>query len=265
MAVPKRKVSKARRDKRRSSVWKLTTPTPVSYTHLDVYKRQVQFDKYPEKEVLGFDAVQGWEAVRAQLKKAAGTHGVLTAEFYPGVHREELVAELSKLGFPMFDAERCAISDDAYQQLIAPFVTQDRVFGVMNTLRLEDVYSAEKLAALGQELAACGGPAVVYGTGASLAAPQGTLIYFDMPRWEIQCRFRDGLKNWKTDNAREEKLRKFKRGFFVEWRMADRKKKELLEKIAYAVDTVVPGVPKMVSGAGLRAGLAKLSLSLIHI
>ena len=219
----------------------------------------VQFDKYPEKEVQGFDAVQGWEAVRTQLKKAAGTHGVLTAEFYPGVHREELVAELSKLGFPMFDAERCAISDDAYQQLIAPFVTQDRVFGVMNTLRLEDVYSAEKLAALGQELAACGGPAVVYGTGASLAAPRGTLIYFDMPRWEIQCRFRDGLKNWKTDNAREEKLRKFKRGFFVEWRMADRKKKELLEKIAYAVDTVVPGVPKMVSGAGLRAGLAKLS------
>ncbi len=27
MAVPKRKVSKARRDKRRSSVWKLTAPT----------------------------------------------------------------------------------------------------------------------------------------------------------------------------------------------------------------------------------------------
>jgi large subunit ribosomal protein L32 len=29
MAVPKRKVSKARRDKRRSSVWKLTAPALV--------------------------------------------------------------------------------------------------------------------------------------------------------------------------------------------------------------------------------------------
>lgn len=29
MAVPKRKVSKARRDKRRGSVWKLTAPTLV--------------------------------------------------------------------------------------------------------------------------------------------------------------------------------------------------------------------------------------------
>ena len=219
----------------------------------------VRFDKYPEKEVQGVEAVTGWDAIRAQLNEAAGEHGILTAEFYPGVHRDELVAELSKLGIPMFDAERCAISDEEYQQLIAPFVTEDRVFGVMNTLRLEDVYQQEKLADLRRELAACGGPAIVYGTGASLAAPQGTLLYFDLPRWEIQCRFRDGLKNWKTDNAQEEKLRKFKRGFFVEWRMADRKKKELLGQIAYAVDTVVPGAPKMVSGAGLRAGLAKLS------
>ena len=34
MAVPKRHLSKARRDKRRSNVWKLEAPAPVSYTHL---------------------------------------------------------------------------------------------------------------------------------------------------------------------------------------------------------------------------------------
>ena len=33
MAVPKRKVSKARRDKRRSSVWKLTAPTLTKWTY----------------------------------------------------------------------------------------------------------------------------------------------------------------------------------------------------------------------------------------
>ena len=40
MAVPKRKTSSARQNKRRSNVWKLSAPAPVSYTHLDVYKRQ---------------------------------------------------------------------------------------------------------------------------------------------------------------------------------------------------------------------------------
>ena len=38
MAVPKRKVSKSRRDKRRSSVWKLKSPTLVRCSHCTAYK-----------------------------------------------------------------------------------------------------------------------------------------------------------------------------------------------------------------------------------
>ena len=37
MAVPKRKVSKARRDKRRSSVWKLQAPTLVACPKCGAY------------------------------------------------------------------------------------------------------------------------------------------------------------------------------------------------------------------------------------
>ena len=39
MAVPKRRVSKARRDKRRSNVWKLDAPTLVKCTKCGDYKR----------------------------------------------------------------------------------------------------------------------------------------------------------------------------------------------------------------------------------
>lgn len=217
------------------------------------------FDKYPEKKVPGFGAVQGWDAVRSVLRAAAAQSGVLTAEFYPGVYREELVEELGKLGFAMFDAETCTISDAAYQQRIAEFVTDDRVFGVMNTLRLEDVYRPEALEAMRAEIQACSGPVLVYGTGASLVAPDGVLVYFDMPRWEIQCRFQKGMKNWKTDNAEEEKLRKVKRGYFIEWRMADRRKKKLFDRMDYVVDTVIPQQPKLVAGEGFRAGLEQLA------
>ena len=37
MAVPKRKVSKARRDKRRSNVWKLETPSIVACPNCGAY------------------------------------------------------------------------------------------------------------------------------------------------------------------------------------------------------------------------------------
>ena len=39
MAVPKRRVSKARRDKRRSSVWKLNAPELVKFPKCGEYKR----------------------------------------------------------------------------------------------------------------------------------------------------------------------------------------------------------------------------------
>lgn len=221
--------------------------------------RKTNFDKYPEKRIEGFEALQGWESIRARLRETVGERGTLVAEFYPGVNREELTRELGKLGFAMFDAEVCAISDAEYQEMTADFVTDDRVFGVMNTLRLEDVYRQEKLEAMRREIEACDGPVLVYGTGASLVTDQGTLLYFDMPRWEIQCRFQQGMKNWKTDNENEEKLRKFKRGFFLEWRMADRRKKALFERMDYVLDTVVPESPKMVSGQGMRTGLDRLA------
>ena len=217
------------------------------------------FDKYPEKRVAGYTAVEGWEAVCQTLQEAAAHAGVLTAEFYPGVDRAEILTELSRLGYRMFDAECCTIPDEEYQRRIAEFVTDDRVFGIMNTLRLEDVYRPEALQALREQIAACPGPVIVYGTGASLVMPDSLVIYFDMPRWEIQCRYQKGMKNWKTDNADEEKLRKFKRGYFVEWRMADRRKKKLLEQIGYVVDTVIPNRPKMVAGDGFRRGLELLA------
>ncbi len=39
MAVPKRKTSKARRDKRRSNVWKLSAPTLVKCSRCGAFKR----------------------------------------------------------------------------------------------------------------------------------------------------------------------------------------------------------------------------------
>lgn len=100
------------------------------------------------------------------------------------------------------------------------------------------------------------GPVIVYGVGASLIAPEGLLVYVDLTRWEITLRFRAGLRNWKTDNADEDPLRKIKRGYFFEWRIADRLKRSLHERIDFLMETNVPGSPKMVDGDAYRAGLA---------
>lgn len=60
MAVPKRRVSKARRDKRRSNVWKLDTPNLVKCSNCGEYKMPHRVCRscgfYNGKEVVKKDA-----------------------------------------------------------------------------------------------------------------------------------------------------------------------------------------------------------------
>ncbi len=224
--------------------------------------RYHNFDKYPEKKVEGYQAFEGWEALREKIMGEASSP-VIVAELYPGVCKEEVVKGLEGTGACLLDAERCSLDDEAYHRLIDPFLTDDRVFGIMNTLKLDNVYDPEKIKQMREEadrLVQAGNKVILYGVGAALVAgDDAEVVYFDMPRWEIQCRFKRGMTNWKTDNADGDKLKKFKQGFFVEWRMADRLKKKLFWRMKWVVDTVEPGKPKMVSGEGFRAGLRLLA------
>ena len=60
MAVPKRKTSKARRDKRRSSVWKLDMPTLVEckqcHTKITPHRVCASCGYYNGKEVIKIEA-----------------------------------------------------------------------------------------------------------------------------------------------------------------------------------------------------------------
>ena len=217
-------------------------------------KNKGQFDKYPEKIVEGYRGVAGWQNICDQLQ-AISKNGVLVAEFYPGVNAAEIVDNLKTIGGQMFNAEDCMITDEEYHARIKPYLTEDRVFGIMNTLCLEDVYSLDKIQAMQKEVQSGEGLKILYGTGASLITQADVLVYFDMSRWELQCRYKNGASNWHTDNCDEDKLKRYKQGFFVEWRMADRKKRQLLDKIDFIVDTIHVNEPKMVCGDGFRVGL----------
>lgn len=219
------------------------------------------YDKYPAKEIKGFTAVSGYDAIVEELKKAVYGKGrqVIVLETYTEVDQAEILAGLTGLGATVFWAEDCTISDRAYQDYIRQYVTDDRVFGIMNTLNIKDFYMKEKVDLMRKRIAETDGLILVYGVGASLICEGDILIYADLARWEIQCRFAKGQPNWKTHNTGAPKLAKFKQGFFVEWRMADRLKKKLFSRIDFLLDTNVKDQPKMVSGDGFRAGLETFS------
>ena len=211
------------------------------------------YDKYPALKIEGYTALEGYEAIAKELM--ASDKKIIVFDCYPEVDQAEVEKGLASLGATWFHTDDCMMEKEAYAAFIRPFVTDDRVFGVMNALKLTDILVKEKAEAMKAAIDATEGKICVIGVGASLITSGDTLVYLDLARWEIQCRFKQGATNWHTDNADANKLAKFKQGFFVEWRMADRHKRAVMKKADYLLDTNIPNTPKMVSGEGWRSGL----------
>ena len=213
--------------------------------------------------VQGYDdqAWQGWESLSAtlRLRASAASRTVLVVDCYPGVRLDELEQRLlpSLNATRVLNVESARRDEQALHDLLARNLTDDRVFGVLSCHHLEEFFNADKLHQLRQQVdAVTEGLIVIYGPGAALVHPGDVLVYADMPRWEIQQRMRhDGLGNWGADNQDEDILRRYKRAFFIEWRVFDRHKTPLLKRADYLLDTTQKEAPTLVSGEALRAAL----------
>ncbi len=200
---------------------------------------------------------QGASAIGAALRRAMQGHKVLCVECYPGVDQEEVLACLQPLGAQLilhsddlaFEPEKM---DAVLEQDLLP---EDPVFGIMTVRRLKDFFYPDKIREARRRIQAADGPVVVYGVGASLVHPGDVQVVADITRWEIQLRYRRGLSNWRTARTDLPKLKKYKRGFFAEWRWADREKDHLLNTMDFYLDMTTQGSPAMVDGASYREAL----------
>lgn len=223
------------------------------------------YDRYPEKVITGAEgeAAEGWTAIcEAIRKKAAGHERTLVAvDCYPGADIREITDGLMGLNpVQVFFSGEIFISDREYVAETAGLLTGDRVFGVMSCRHLEDFVDGEAMEKMRRRIAAAGdGIVLIIGVGAWLVAGADILVYADMARWEIQTRMKQGMCNWKTDNSGEDFTKKFKRGYFLEWRLADRHKKNLLPIMDFLLDTNVKGQPGMVTGKGFRQALEQFA------
>ena len=200
---------------------------------------------------------QGAPAIGAALRGAMQGHKVLCVECYPGVDQEEVLACLQPVGAQLvvhsddlaFEPEKM---DAVLEQDLLP---EDPVFGIMTVRRLKDFFYPDKIREARSRIQAADGPVVIYGVGASLVHPGDVQVVADITRWEIQLRYRRGLSNWRTARTDLPKLKKYKRGFFAEWRWADREKDHLLNTMDFYLDMTTQGSPAMVDGASYREAL----------
>lgn len=228
-----------------------------------IFKEQGMYNLKPENIVKKYElALEGnnsiGEYLNREIEKISSKDKMIVFELYPGTNIQEFERNLlSKIEF-----DNKILSDDYFidakdtNEKIKDNITDDRVLGVMSHYNFKDFLKED--ASL--DLDSLKGTTVVYGTGASVVSPQNDLlIYGDLARWEIQLRYRAGMANWHQANEDEDQLRKFKRGYFFDWRVADKQKEKLFSKIDFILDTNENNNPKLISGEDFRNALTSLT------
>lgn len=222
-----------------------------------------KYDRFPKTKIKGYDnfAYEGWDRILKEINKEFDNKKILVVDCYPGTNEKELKVNLIDKLSPntVISMEDIFFDKDKLNELMEKNLTDDRVRGVVYYGTINDFISDEKLQQAKKKIENTQGKVVVYGFGASLVTKGDILVYSDMARWEIQLRYRNGMPNYKQDNYDEDVLIKYKRGFFIEWRIADKHKASLYEDIDFYLDTNKQGNPKMVIGEGFREGLKQMT------
>ncbi|GAB3650207.1 class I mannose-6-phosphate isomerase [Echinicola sediminis] len=219
-------------------------------------KTKSNFDKFPSIQVEG-ELQKGWDNILAFLE-SRGRNKLIAIECYHGVYGQELKNA--------FEGKACFIDTNALFKdeeevihLTRQDVTEDAIFGFMTRLQLADFLDENKVKSMRDKLSGEEGTIVVCGPGALLFAPDAAIkIYADMARWEIQQRMRrKEVNGLGVKNCSEAFNLQYKRGFFVDWRVCDKFKKEWFFKCDYLLDTNKANAPKLVSMETIEKGLSQ--------
>ncbi len=228
--------------------------------------KKSNFDKFPRINIKGHTCTQGWKNIADKLQAAINGKQdekiIIAIECYHGIYTAELVAQFQEHipSAELFDASTAMQPGEEIEKMVYPYVTDDPVFGYMAPLNLPDFFDVKKIAWLQNKVHSVEkGICIVYGIGATLISPMpDLLVYADMPRWEIQLRYRkNSISNIGIENAGAEFSYQYKRSFFVDWRVCDRHKKATMNHWDYVIDTTIPEHPKLISGFALKDALTE--------
>lgn len=202
----------------------------------------------------------GWRNIGERLQGAIRPGRlVVVVECYPGCFEQEIERELCALLHPtlVIRARDCCCKEKDIRRHFEPDLGDDPVFGFMNEHTVQEFFDPTLLGTSVQKVRDAKGLTLVIGTGAAAIAREwNLLVYCDMARWEIQLRQRaKEISNLGLNNCGERASLKYKRGYFVDWRIADRLKRQLFAEIDFFLDTNNRRVPKLISGDDLRRGL----------
>ena len=228
--------------------------------------RKPNFDKFPFVAVpdASHECVIGWDNIAAELQRAIAKSRtekpILVVECYPGVNEIAVLDELQTRLAPALTI----LAADAYHSpekidnfAASLFVGDGLIAGQTSDLSLVNFFNAEPLWRFRRTIDELkGGLVLIVGCGASLIAWGHILVYADLGRRELRLRFRrKETGNLGVDNKSCQEHLKSMRAAFLDWPVADRWKRPLINRWDYVLDTNNPSEPKLANAEDVRRGL----------
>lgn len=223
------------------------------------------YDLFPAFE-LGLGKIHtGYESIFEKFETAKK----IILDGYVGVDWDEISAAASSFfsrkntAFILINCADYYKSSSEIQELTAPYLGgDDPVFGKKTDLELSDYILSSFSTAVDQPEDVT---TIVYGCGASLSGMQGSLVYFDLPKNELQYRMRAGsVSNLATDGIKDPK-QTYKHFFFVDWVICNKEKKRLLPQVDFIVDQQRSSSPRWMRGEDFRVGLDAMAESYFRV
>lgn len=209
------------------------------------------YDLYPTFPLRGGSLGIGYQ----ELFEGIRDHRVILLDGYVGVDWSEVQSSLKeffvKAEIPLVEIDMRAYykSEDEILELISPFLGgEDPIFGHKTNLDLVSYLNLERLS----EIKESDSVTLVYGSGASLCGLEGLLVYFDLPKNELQYRMRSKSVANLGFSKPKEANQAYKHFYFVDWVMLNKEKQRLIPKIDLFVDQQRPNQPIFTSGDAIR-------------
>lgn len=168
-----------------------------------------------------------------------------------------LRAELIRRGVSArwISTEHCLLPPERVDDLLAPFLTSDPVFGRLFHGHLDDLWDTDHVAALKADVASLAETTIIYGCGAALIESGGIQVYLDVPKDRGQALAAQGTVVNLGARAPEGFSAMYKRLYFVEWPMLSRIKRAVLPRLDVFVDVTDVDAPVCVDGISFRRAL----------
>ena len=220
------------------------------------------YNKRPSIKIDG-KIIAGWDNIIPFITEKTKNALIVNIEYYTGINESELLNHFKEIEHTLLiDTKALFYDEESLTALTERYMTDDVLFGNLSNLSLKDYFDEDKINEVKSKIQNNSGTTLIVGPGSLLVEEGEVIIYADMPRWEIIQRMRRSkVVSLGIDNSNEPFSFQYKRGYFNDWRILDKHKRDIYPKVDYWLDTVVENEPKLIDKETFYAGMNKAATS----